>query len=269
MRVFAQTPIDARAWPDRRRSAPKPACLRHAIRRLCRWRAAAPRQKQASAPGCRGRAQPAPLRRARLRKLPRACRLRHSSRPFRPCRGRTPTLRRGAASRQAMPSPITPAPIMATRGRLPMDLPMEEMVVALNAAPFAGMTQTGSTGLISAAFAAAPHADGVIMGLSRPFGKGQTGPAMAQIARADQPDDQDHGGADQQRLAASRHGRRQSRNRSGRAPGRKRTRRNASIKRCRARSASNPWRAAECRCAACKSRCRRRRRSPPARTRSG
>ncbi len=117
-------------------------------------------KSSASAPGCRGRARPAPLRRARPRSTPRACRRRHGSRPRRSRRGRTPTPRHAAASRQPMPSPTTPAPIMTTRGRLPMD----EMVVALNAAPFAGMTQTGSTGLISAAVSAAPHADAVIMG---------------------------------------------------------------------------------------------------------
>ena len=38
-----------------------------------------------------------------------------------------------------MPSPITPAPMIATRGLLRIGV-ME--VVSLNAAPFAGMTQT-------------------------------------------------------------------------------------------------------------------------------
>ncbi len=77
------------------------------------------RRRRASAPGCRGRARPGPPRQARLRSRPRACRPRHGSRRRRPCRCRKASLRRAPASRQAMPSPTTPAPIMATRGRLP------------------------------------------------------------------------------------------------------------------------------------------------------
>ncbi len=116
-RAGAETPAGARSRPDRRRSRRAPACPRAAIRHRCRLRAQAPRRKPASAPGCRGRARPAPPRRARLRNTPPACRRRHGSRPLRPCRGRTPSPRRGAASRQAMPRPTTPAPMMATRGR--------------------------------------------------------------------------------------------------------------------------------------------------------
>jgi hypothetical protein len=49
------------------------------------------------------------------------------------------------ASRQAMPSPTMPAPIIATRGRLAIEgltIAEKDVTLALNAAPFAGMTQT-------------------------------------------------------------------------------------------------------------------------------
>ena len=58
------------------------------------------------------------------------------------------------ASLKAMPSPTMPAPMIATRGRLAIEGPAiagKDETRALNAAPFAGMTQTGSTGVISAA----------------------------------------------------------------------------------------------------------------------
>ena len=77
---------------------------------------------RASAPGSRGRARPAPLRRARPRSRPPACRRRHGSRPM-PALPRSNTVTAArAASRQAMPSPITPAPMMTTRGGLPPDV---------------------------------------------------------------------------------------------------------------------------------------------------
>ena len=78
------------------------------------------REAPASAPGCRVRARPAPPRRARLRSRRPASRRRHGSRRCPPRRDRTPsTVAPRAASRQAMPSPITPAPMMATLGALP------------------------------------------------------------------------------------------------------------------------------------------------------
>jgi hypothetical protein len=49
------------------------------------------------------------------------------------------------ASLKAMPSPTMPAPMIATRGRLAIEGPAiagKDETLALNAAPFAGMTQT-------------------------------------------------------------------------------------------------------------------------------
>jgi hypothetical protein len=64
---------------------------------------------------------------------------------------------------------MTPAPMTTTRGFLPIEA---VDFVPFNAAPFAGMTQTGSTGLISAAwFGAAPLADAQMMGVLPAFGK--------------------------------------------------------------------------------------------------
>jgi hypothetical protein len=70
------------------------------------------------------------------------------------------------------------------------------------AAPFAGMTQTGSMGLISAEpqRGSAPLADTAMMGVSNPFDKPLLAP-VPQIARADNPDHKYHGGADERRDA--------------------------------------------------------------------
>ena len=113
--------------------------LARAIRRRCRSRAAVRRQRPASAPGSRGRARPTPLpglglaagRQHPGRRMARAP-------PALP-RSKIVTAAR-PASRQAIPSPITPAPIMTTCGRRAAGV--MERCVALNAAPFAGMTQT-------------------------------------------------------------------------------------------------------------------------------
>jgi hypothetical protein len=73
------------------------------------------------------------------------------------------------------------------------------------------MTQTGSTGLISAAprsftslvcgggreGAAAPLADTAMMGVLDALGKPRIAPPMPQIARTDKANNQNHGGADQ------------------------------------------------------------------------
>ena len=84
-----------------------------------------------------------------------ASRRRRGWRRCRRRRGRTPSTEAPCvASRQAMPSPITPAPMMATSGFAALRVG----AVRQPAAPFAGMTQTGSMGLISAASAAAPQA---------------------------------------------------------------------------------------------------------------
>src|SRR5580692_11737825 len=63
------------------------------------------------------------------------------------------------------------------------------------------MTQTGSMGLISAApFArGTPGRNSKIMGDLAPFDKGGYRPPMPQQPRADDPDDQNHAGADQRR----------------------------------------------------------------------
>jgi len=54
---------------------------------------------------------------------------------------------------------------------------------------------------LSRVFGAAPLADDVMMGVLRPFGKVHARPPVPQVARADEADREDHGGADEQRLA--------------------------------------------------------------------
>ena len=75
-----------------------------------------PRQRPASAPGSRGQGRPDPPRPARPRSTPPACRPPRGSRPIRPRPGRIPSTAARPASRQPMPSPTTPAPMIATRG---------------------------------------------------------------------------------------------------------------------------------------------------------
>ena len=94
------------------------SCPRRGSRPRCRRRPRARARNPATDAGFRGSAPAAALRRARSRPRRRACRPPPSWRRARPRRGRRrSTAQPACASRQAIPSPMTPAPMTTVFGR--------------------------------------------------------------------------------------------------------------------------------------------------------
>src|ERR1051326_6687992 len=105
------------------------------------------------------------------------------------------------ASRQAMPSPITPAPMMATRGVLPIGLLAECEAWSVRRGSLRWYDPDRFDGFDLSRCplqkgGAAPRADALMMGVLRPFGKPRPLPPMPQEPRANESNDHDHAGAE-------------------------------------------------------------------------
>jgi hypothetical protein len=108
-----------------------------------------------------------------------------------------------------MPSPITPAPMIATRGFLPTGLECGVWSVRRGSLRWYDPDRFDGFDLSRAPSLywkkdTAPLADGVMMGVLRPLGKSRTLPPMPQQACADKADDRNHGDSDERRHAEAK-----------------------------------------------------------------